>query len=206
MQCSNCGHDSSAGSRYCARCGTALVDATATEPGPEPPAVAPEAPAQPNPWAAPKPWAAPAPAPGPPPAGTYGAPPPAGPYSPPPPYAPPPASASPNPYAPPNVPAPNPYAPPGYGQYPPGVYPHYGGTNGLATASLILGLVGWIPCGIGSIVGIVLGFVALGQIRAAGGAQSGDGVAKAGIILGFVGIALVIGYFVVAAATTSSSS
>ena len=70
-------------------------------------------------------------------------------------------------------------------------------TNGLAVASLVLGIVGWWPCGIGSIVAIVLGFVARSQIRSSQGRQGGDGLALAGIILGFVGIGLVILLFVV---------
>ncbi len=65
-------------------------------------------------------------------------------------------------------------------------------TNGLAIASLVLGIVGWVPCGVGSVVAIVLGFVARNQIRQSQGRQGGDGLALAGIILGFVGIALVV--------------
>ncbi len=197
MQCTNCGHDSSDGSRYCARCGTALVDAAtanpptaAPPPPPEPAATA----AAPNPWAAPKPWGAPSESPP--------STPPPGPYGAPPPYAPQPATATPNPYAPPHA-----YAPPGYGQYPPGPYPGYGGgSNGLAVASLILGLVGWTLCGVGSVIAVVLGFVARGQIKASGGGQSGDGMALAGIILGFIGIALMLLWIGLAVARSGTSS
>ena len=99
-----------------------------------------------------------------------------------------------------------PYAPPGpygpYGQYPP-PYPPSGyrppSTNGLAIASLVLGIVGWVPCGIGSIVAVILGFVARGQIRSSQGRQGGDGLAQAGIILGFVGIALVVAFWILGA-------
>jgi hypothetical protein len=202
MQCSNCGHDSSEGSRYCARCGTALVEAAPGDEIPESPAGAPQPPPEPNPWAAPKPWGAPtASTPGPPPPGPYAAP------QPPPPYAPQPAGTASNPYAPPNpYPAPNPYATPGYGQYPPGPYPPYGGgPNGLAVASLILGLVGWPFCGIGSIVAVVLGFIARGQIKASGGRQSGDGMALAGIILGCIGIALMALWIVLAVANSNNT-
>jgi hypothetical protein len=73
-----------------------------------------------------------------------------------------------------------------------------GGTNGLAVASLILGIVGWIPCGVGSVLAIILGVVARGQIRASGGRQTGDGMAKAGIILGCIFSALIVAYFVAA--------
>lgn len=68
------------------------------------------------------------------------------------------------------------------------------GTNNLAVASLVLSIIG-LCCGIGSIVGIVLGFVARNQIKTSG--QSGDGMALAGIIIGFVTLVLSIGaYFV----------
>ena len=68
------------------------------------------------------------------------------------------------------------------------------GTNNLAVASLVLSIIG-LCCGIGSIVGIVLGFVARSQIKTSG--QSGDGMALAGIIIGFVTLVLSIGaYFV----------
>ncbi len=63
------------------------------------------------------------------------------------------------------------------------------GTNGLAVASLVCGILGWL-CGIGAILAIILGFVAKNQIRTSG--QSGDGMATAGIILGFVSLAIAI--------------
>jgi len=78
--------------------------------------------------------------------------------------------------------------------------------NGLAVASLILGLVGWVPCGVGSILAIIFGAIARGQIRASAGRETGDGMALAGIILGCVGVALVIGFFVISAVAGSNSS
>jgi hypothetical protein len=59
-------------------------------------------------------------------------------------------------------------------------------TNGLAVASLVLGIV-WV-FGLGSILAVIFGFVARRQIRESGGRQSGEGMALAGIILGFVGV------------------
>lgn len=58
-------------------------------------------------------------------------------------------------------------------------------TNGLAVASLICGLlwIGWI----GSALAIVFGHVALGQIRRAGGGQSGRALAIGGLVLGYFG-------------------
>ena len=76
-------------------------------------------------------------------------------------------------------------APPGYG-YPPAAAK----TNGLAIASLILSIVSLV--GIGSIVGIVLGFVSRTQIRQSHGTQKGSGLGLAGIIVGFVTLALVL--------------
>jgi Domain of unknown function (DUF4190) len=131
---------------------------------------------------------------------------------PPPPAGAPLTSAPPNPFAP-----PSPYGPPGtypppgagpYGQYPP-PYPPSGfqhpPTNGLAIASLVLGIVGWIPCGVGSIVAIVLGFVARSQIRASQGRQGGDGLALAGIILGFLAVALAIAILVIGAISSANN-
>jgi hypothetical protein len=84
----------------------------------------------------------------------------------------------------------NPYAaltngPPGYG-YPPSAPK----TNGLAITSLILSIV--CLAGLGSIAGIILGFVSRRQIRRSWGTQRGAGLGLAGIIVGFVTLALVL--------------
>lgn len=89
-------------------------------------------------------------------------------------------------------PGPPGYAPPfdpGYG-YPPGG-PQYGyvpvqKTNGLAVASLVCSLV-WLG-GVGSILAIIFGFVARAQIKRSEGGVQGNGLAIAGIIIGFVGL------------------
>ncbi len=65
-------------------------------------------------------------------------------------------------------------------------------TNGLAIASLIasiLGLVNFLPI-IGSIAGLIMGYMAKKQIEESMGASGGEGIAKWGIILGWVGIGL----------------
>jgi hypothetical protein len=64
------------------------------------------------------------------------------------------------------------------------------GTNGLAIASLVCGILGCFT--ITAIVAVVLGFVSRNQIERTGGTQQGSGMALAGIILGFVWIALSI--------------
>ena len=64
-------------------------------------------------------------------------------------------------------------------------------TNGLAIASLVSSILGLtlVPT-LGSIVGVILGYMAKRQIEESAGAQGGEGLAKAGIIVGWVGIGL----------------
>ena len=59
-------------------------------------------------------------------------------------------------------------------------------TSGLAVTSLVLGILGLLTCGISSLVGFVLGIVALAKIRNSNGALGGRGVAIAGICLSVV--------------------
>lgn len=58
-------------------------------------------------------------------------------------------------------------------------------TNGLAIASLVLGIL-WLG-GLGSVLALIFGLVALRQIKQSGKGQSGHGFAVAGTILGGVG-------------------
>lgn len=97
---------------------------------------------------------------------------------------------------------PVPPPPPGYGSGGgmPGSVPQ--GNNGLAIASLVLSIVG-VCCGIGSIIGIVLGFVAMNQIKKTG--QSGEGLAKAGIIIGFITLAIGIVWWIFSLASGNGS-
>ncbi len=64
--------------------------------------------------------------------------------------------------------------------------------NLLAVASLLSGLfwVGWV----GSVAAIPLGFVALKQIRESDGAQLGRAMALIGIVLGFIGVLMLLGF------------
>lgn len=81
---------------------------------------------------------------------------------------------------------------PGYGQ-PPGYPPGAGGTNGVAIAALVLGLLS-IPLGfiiVGGALGViavVLGLIGLSKARSLGG--SGRGLAIGGIITGLIGIVI----------------
>ncbi len=58
-------------------------------------------------------------------------------------------------------------------------------TNGLAIASFILGLL-WVFW-IGSLLALIFGYIAMGEIRRTG--QRGDGLATAGVVLGWTGVA-----------------
>lgn len=81
-------------------------------------------------------------------------------------------------------PAPPPYAPQ-HGSYQPAVLP----TSSAATVSLILGIIAWtvFPL-LGAIGAVVAGHIARREIRAANGYMSGDGMATAGLILGYLQI------------------
>lgn len=99
--------------------------------------------------------------------------------------------------------------PPGYGPYPGGYYPapdhpgdywsHEGvqsGTNGMAIAALITSFTGLFCC-VGGIVAIVLGTIALDQIKRT--RQDGYGMAVAGIVIGIATlvVALIVMIFAV---------
>ena len=69
--------------------------------------------------------------------------------------------------------------------------------NGLAIASMVLGIV-WVYW-IGSILAVIFGHVALSQIKKSEGGQRGRGMAIAGVVLGYVGIASLVAVIVVVA-------
>jgi hypothetical protein len=69
------------------------------------------------------------------------------------------------------------------------------GTNGLAIASMILGIL-WIYW-IGSILALIFGYVARSQIRTRH--EGGDGMAVAGIVLGWVGVGFLVLTFLLVA-------
>jgi hypothetical protein len=82
---------------------------------------------------------------------------------------------------------------------PPGGYGGYRAarTSGLAIASMVLGIV-WIFW-LGSILAVIFGHVALSQIKRSMGTLSGRGMAIAGLVLGYVGIAVLIATIAAAA-------
>ena len=65
--------------------------------------------------------------------------------------------------------------------------------SNLALASLILGILGWtvIPF-LGSLGAIVTGHIAKREIKNSPGALGGDGMATAGLVLGYINIALFV--------------
>lgn len=114
-----------------------------------------------------------------------------------------------SPYVPPTYPTPPSYptppaygAAPGYGTPPPQTPPvaayGYGGygaarrTNGMAIAALVLSILGfvWVLPLIGSLLGAILGHVALGQIARSN--EGGRALALTGVIVGWVGVALLV--------------
>ncbi|MEO3790048.1 DUF4190 domain-containing protein [Nonomuraea sp. B10E15] len=96
----------------------------------------------------------------------------------------------------------------GYGQQPPsygGGYaqqpPSYGGhpqqgygyqqprsTNGMAVASLVLGIIGLVFCGLTSIPGVILGHVALSRIKRTG--EEGSGMAIGGLVTSYITVVI----------------
>jgi hypothetical protein len=73
-------------------------------------------------------------------------------------------------------------------------------TNGLAIASLVLGIV-WVY-GIGAVLALVFGYSAKRQIDRSNGQQSGRGMAVAGIVLGWIGVAGILLIIIAAAAAS----
>jgi hypothetical protein len=102
-------------------------------------------------------------------------------------------SSAPQPYAPPQS-----YAPPQ--PYMPPVAPQQGAyavaappTSTTATVSLIFGVLAYVflPL-IGAIIAVVAGHMARKEIRNSGGQIGGSGMATAGLVLGYIQIALTV--------------
>jgi hypothetical protein len=68
----------------------------------------------------------------------------------------------------------------------------------LAITSLVTGIAGLLFCTLFvlSIAAIATGVIGRRQIAASGGTQKGDGLAKAGFILGIIGVVLGVGAWV----------
>jgi len=59
-------------------------------------------------------------------------------------------------------------------------------TSGLAITALVCGLLQFLCCGLGSLLAVIFGHVALGQTRR--GERTGGGLAIAGLVLGYLGL------------------
>jgi len=95
------------------------------------------------------------------------------------------------PSTPPGVAAVPALVPPGPAGYPPP--PFVPRQNGMAVASLVLGILSltgmsWLT----GIPGVILGHLALRQIRASRGAETGESLAMGGLVTGYIGIGLVV--------------
>jgi hypothetical protein len=116
-------------------------------------------------------------------------------------------------YPPPGMP------PPGYPPQYQGGYGGYGapydpyaparpvGTNGKAIAALVTSLSGLFFCGVPSIVGVILGIIAMRETKRTG--QEGHGMALAGVIVGALSVVgwlvyVVVIFVVIAASSTST--
>ncbi len=90
-------------------------------------------------------------------------------------------------------PPPGGYIPSG-GFPPPGTYSTAPSEINLwAIVSLVAGVLGWLGVfGLGGIAAVITGHIAKNQIRSSNGAQSGNGLATAGLVLGYVNIAFTL--------------
>lgn len=86
--------------------------------------------------------------------------------------------------------APPPPPPPGYGAPAPYGGAPQAGNNSKATWSLVTGILSILCCGPLSIVAILLSRSAQAEIARTG--QGGSGLAKAGFILGLIGVAFLV--------------
>jgi hypothetical protein len=68
-----------------------------------------------------------------------------------------------------------------------------GPTNGMAIASLVLGIVALVggSC-VTALPGVILGHMALRQIDASGGTQGGRGMAIGGLVTGYIALGLTL--------------
>lgn len=91
---------------------------------------------------------------------------------------------------------------------PPGQFVRVPDTNGSAVASLLFGIF-WLG-GLGSLVALVLGYRARREIRNSAGGQRGSGLAIVGIVLGWIGVAMLViaaiaAFFLLASSTTTGT-
>lgn len=73
-------------------------------------------------------------------------------------------------------------------------------TNILAIVSLTLGIL-WLAW-LGSLGAVIVGHMARRQIASSNGGQTGDGLATAGLVLGYLGLGFLLIYVIAAASIT----
>ncbi|MEV5706647.1 DUF4190 domain-containing protein [Actinoallomurus sp. NPDC052274] len=61
-----------------------------------------------------------------------------------------------------------------------------------ATASMVLGILGLVVCGLLAPIALFMGLSAKRRIRESGGYLGGDGQATAGVVLGAIGSAFIV--------------
>lgn len=95
--------------------------------------------------------------------------------------------------------SPEPYRPPSAAPAPGSVVPGQVPSQGLAIASMVCGILGIITCCIVGflnaplvIAAIVMGHIALSKIKADPARTGGKGMAKAGLITGYIGLLFII--------------
>ena len=76
-----------------------------------------------------------------------------------------------------------------YGPPPPGGMPQ---NHGSATTALILGILSFVCCGLLGIPAYIIGKRAEREIQASNGTLTGEGMAKAGWILGLIAMILLV--------------
>jgi hypothetical protein len=66
-------------------------------------------------------------------------------------------------------------------------------TSSLAVVSLVFGILGWtlLPA-VGAVVAVITGHMARAEIRRSAGQLEGDGMAVAGLVLGWLAIGLAL--------------
>jgi Domain of unknown function (DUF4190) len=82
-------------------------------------------------------------------------------------------------------------------------------TDGMAIASLILGVIGLATCfNITGVLAVIFGYVAKKKIRESNGTLGGDGLATAGLIIGWIDIAIMVLFiiFIIIVAITDTGN
>ena len=70
---------------------------------------------------------------------------------------------------------------------------------------MVLGIVGFVVCGVGAFLALVFGYKARREIAESGGRQKGRGMAVAGIVLGWVWVGLLVVIVLIAVLVPSDS-